>query len=216
MVVTTDKQTLDYLLNSVVNEESSTDKVLEDLIKIPLNLIFDYVTHPFFDQHIFRRLEQILQEWLDPQVVINPNDSVAFHRLVQNHVFSEQLVQQNIIPLLIQYAEESPNDEVPLEIIYALLFIANGKKELRKEQYKKFVDHVKQLRQSGKVEVQRAAEGIIWKIEDEDIFKDNFDRQEAYPPPTSTYPPPMSAYPPPMSAYPLPMSTDFPPQSGSL
>ncbi|CAF4006735.1 unnamed protein product, partial [Rotaria sp. Silwood1] len=136
--------------------------------------------------------------------------------LVQNHVFSEHLVQQNIIPLLIRYTEESPNDEVPLEIIYALLFTANGKKELRKGQYKNFVDHVKQLRQSGKVEVQRAAEGIIWKIEDEDIFKDNFDRQEAYPPPTSTYPPPMSAYPPPMSAYPLPMSTDFPPQSGSL
>jgi hypothetical protein len=95
---------------------------------------------------------------------------------VQNDQIREKLVQQNCLQSLVEYEKKSPNNELPLEIIYALVFTAMGKEELKKEQYKDFIDHVKQLHHSGKEAVRQAAQGIMWKAEIEDEFKNDSER----------------------------------------
>jgi hypothetical protein len=101
---------------------------------------------------------------------------------VQNNQIREKLVEQNALLSLVQYEKKSPNNELPLEIIYALVFTAMGKEELKKEQYKDFIDHVKQLHHSGKEAVRQAAQGITWKHEIEDELKKNSERLPLPPP----------------------------------
>ncbi|CAF4163839.1 unnamed protein product [Rotaria sp. Silwood2] len=187
------------LLNELREDKESLAKILDTLRQLSNDIQNEAVQLQAFELIVLIVPEEELsqsvntkQKFDESMTVENVDDEkhkelrkelfYGLKSVVQNHALSEQLVQQNIISPLIRYAEESPNDEVPFEIIYVLLFTAHGKEELRREQYKNFVDHVKQLRQSGKAEVQQAALGIIWKIEDEDKLKYKCEHQEIYPP----------------------------------
>ncbi len=90
--------------------------------------------------------------------------------MVQNNDIREYFVKQGGICPLIKHTEKSLNNALSLEIIYALVLTITGMDELKKDQYKDFVDRVKQMRQSDNERVRQAAGGIIWKLEEEDNF----------------------------------------------
>ncbi|CAF4151303.1 unnamed protein product [Rotaria sp. Silwood2] len=98
--------------------------------------------------------------------------------IIENNIIREQLVEQNSVPYLIKYAKKWPNSEIPLEIIYAIVFTAKGKEELKKEQYKDFIDHIKRLHLSSNEEVRQAAHGISWKLAGENNFIEAIEQQE--------------------------------------
>lgn len=107
--------------------------------------------------------------------------------MIENTLIREELVEQNSLPYLIKYANKWPTNELPLEIIYALAFTTKGKEELKKDQYKGFIDHLKILQLSSKVEVQQAAHGISWKLGGEIDFIDIIEHQNEKSQATSEY-----------------------------
>lgn len=110
---------------------------------------------------------------------------------MQDTILREQLVKENIIPLLIQYDEEFPSDAVPLEIIYALMFIDDGLNELKKKIYERFIDNIRALRYIDNEKFRQAAQGIIWKLEGENNFtaatgQQGYPMYAVYEPPAGT------------------------------
>ncbi|CAF4355603.1 unnamed protein product, partial [Rotaria sp. Silwood2] len=89
--------------------------------------------------------------------------------LIQNEDVKEELIKQNALPSIIQFAKETNDNPLPLETVYAMTFNNEAKKVIREDT--EFVDHVKQLRDSEKKDVSKMAHGIMWKIEDEEKFR---------------------------------------------
>ena len=81
MAIMTDDKSINALLNGVTDEESTVDKVIEIFNGISSNVLSNYAAHPFFVQHVFPRLEQILQEWIDVQVTLSTDNSATFHHI---------------------------------------------------------------------------------------------------------------------------------------
>ncbi|CAF5111034.1 unnamed protein product, partial [Rotaria sp. Silwood1] len=108
----------------------------------------------------------------------NPNqvDEIlqGFRDLVQSDDIKEEVIKQNALPSIVEFAKETNEDPLPLEIVYAMTFNTDAKKIIHDDT--KFVDHVKQLRDSEKKDVSKTAHGIMWKIEDEEKFKDKLDK----------------------------------------
>ncbi|CAF3341477.1 unnamed protein product [Rotaria sp. Silwood1] len=102
---------------------------------------------------------------------LNKADGVlrGFSDLIQNEDVKEEVIKQNALPSIIEFAKQTIDNPVPLEIVYAMTFNTDGKKIIREDT--EFVDHVKQLRDSGKKDVSKMAHGIMWKIEGEEKFK---------------------------------------------
>ena len=92
--------------------------------------------------------------------------------MIQNNNIREEFVKQNGLSPLIKHVEKTINNALSLEIIYALVFTSTGMDELKKEEYKDFIDRIKQMRLSDTERVRQAAEGIIWKLEQEDNFNE--------------------------------------------
>ncbi|CAF1549758.1 unnamed protein product, partial [Rotaria sp. Silwood1] len=93
----------------------------------------------------------------------------GFRDLVGNDDVKEEVIKQNALPSIIKFAKETNDDPLPLEIVYAMTFNTDAKKIICEGT--EFVDHVKQLRDSEKKDVSKMAHGIMWKIEDEEKFK---------------------------------------------
>ncbi|CAF1468349.1 unnamed protein product [Rotaria sordida] len=93
----------------------------------------------------------------------------GFTDLVQNEDVKEEVIKQNALPSIIKFAKETHDNPVPLEIVFAMTFNTEAKKMIREDT--EFVDHIKQLRDSEKKDVSKMAHGIMWKMEDEEKFK---------------------------------------------
>ncbi|CAF2119050.1 unnamed protein product [Rotaria magnacalcarata] len=98
--------------------------------------------------------------------------------MIENNTIRKQLVEQNTLSYLIKYAEKWSNNESSLEIIYTIVFAEKGKGELKKEQYKEFIEYVKRLHLSSKDGIRQAALGISWKLTDDNEFIENIEHQE--------------------------------------
>ncbi|CAF1635126.1 unnamed protein product, partial [Didymodactylos carnosus] len=93
--------------------------------------------------------------------------------LVQHDQIKGELVKQGGIPLLIRCITETKFDVVKvqqraLEILWAMTFNEQAADELKHDE--KFMTQVKILLSSNEKGVQKAAEGIIWKLEKEAEF----------------------------------------------
>jgi hypothetical protein len=91
--------------------------------------------------------------------------------LIQNDEIKQELVKQNGVQSILQYAKESKDDPIPLEITYAMTFNDNAKLVINQDA--EFLDHVKELRDSKKKDVSQLAHGIVWKLEGEERFQKN-------------------------------------------
>ena len=98
------------------------------------------------------------------------------HRLdfVQHDQVKTELIQQAALPVLVKCVVETRFDPikvqlVALEILLALSFNNEACSILRKNQ--NFINHVRQLStktDSNRAGIQRAAEGLLWKLEEEE------------------------------------------------
>ncbi|CAF4005132.1 unnamed protein product, partial [Rotaria sp. Silwood2] len=96
--------------------------------------------------------------------------------LVQNEDVKEELIKQNALPSIIEFAKENNDDAIALEIVYAMTF-NNEAKEIISED-KEFIDYIKTLCDSSNPDVAQMANGIMWKIEVEEKFTKKKEKQE--------------------------------------
>ena len=78
-------------------------------------------------------------------------------------------METNALPSIVDYAKQTKDDPLPLEVVYGMTFNNEAKQIIRDDE--EFVDQVKQLRESEKADVSKIAHGIMWKIEGEEKFK---------------------------------------------
>ena len=96
---------------------------------------------------------------------------IVFSVLVQHDQIKEELIKQEILPLLIRCATESKFDSMKvrlptLEILLALTFNTEAANQLT--QNSNFISFLKTLSiQSAEQRLQRVAEGILWKLKKE-------------------------------------------------
>ncbi|CAF4322259.1 unnamed protein product, partial [Rotaria sordida] len=81
----------------------------------------------------------------------------------------EEVIKQNALPSIIKFAKEANDDPIPLEMVFAMTFNDDAKTIISKDT--EFIDYVKELCNSDNKEVAKMAHGIMWKIEDEEKFK---------------------------------------------
>ena len=89
--------------------------------------------------------------------------------MIQNDDVKKELMKQNGLPSIINYAKEAKDDPLPLEITYAMSFNPEAKKLISDD--KEFVEHVKKVRESQEKRLAQLAHGIMWKLEGEEQFK---------------------------------------------
>ncbi len=65
------------LLDAGVDELLSVDDIIEQLCKIPSNVLSSSMNHRFYRQYLFPRLIQILEQWNKYQTILNDKDSVT-------------------------------------------------------------------------------------------------------------------------------------------
>ncbi|CAF1360613.1 unnamed protein product, partial [Didymodactylos carnosus] len=93
--------------------------------------------------------------------------------LVQHDQIKDELVKQNAIPLLIRCITETKFDVIKvqqcaLEILWAMTFNERAANILKSNE--NFISHLRSLQMSNETGVIKAAEGIIWKLEQEAHF----------------------------------------------
>ncbi|CAF3736935.1 unnamed protein product [Rotaria sordida] len=93
----------------------------------------------------------------------------GFTDLVQHENVKEEVIKQNALPSIIKFAKEANDDPIPLEMVFAMTFNDDAKTIISKDT--EFIDYVKELCNSDNKEVAKMAHGIMWKIEDEEKFK---------------------------------------------
>ncbi|CAF0974289.1 unnamed protein product [Didymodactylos carnosus] len=114
---------------------------------------------------------------------------LVFTALVQHEQIKDEVVSQDVIPFLIRCATETKYDVIKvqqraLEILWALTFNEQAATILKNDQI--FMKHIKTLQLSDEKGVQKAAEGIIWKLEKEAEFMSKNEHEEEVTTETST------------------------------
>lgn len=105
------------------------------------------------------------------------SERTGIHRLdfVQHDQVKTELIQQAALPVLVKCVVETRFDPikvqlVALEILLALSFNNEACSILRKDL--NFINHIRQLSSktdSNRAGIQRAAEGLLWKLEEEEV-----------------------------------------------
>ncbi|CAF1378634.1 unnamed protein product, partial [Didymodactylos carnosus] len=104
--------------------------------------------------------------------------------LVQHDQMKDEFIKQDGLPLLIKYACQVNDQSIEIQreslaTLWATTFNANAATTLKQD--KVFMAHVKSLLNSNDPELKKSADGIIWKVEKEQEFK-----QKLIHPPTSS------------------------------
>ncbi|CAF4932472.1 unnamed protein product [Rotaria sp. Silwood1] len=98
------------------------------------------------------------------------NTLLSLQSLVQHDQIKDELVKQNLLPLLIRCATEDSFHPIrarqrALELLLSFTFNDDAAHFLK--QNVAFIDHLRTLQNAPEEGVQRAAEGILWKLEKE-------------------------------------------------
>ncbi|CAF1032512.1 unnamed protein product [Rotaria sordida] len=197
-----------YLINDIHENQTFFTKLLDNLLKLSndqeneniqlqaFELIALIVSEEEFSTivDINKVVKLFVKKFIEAVNIDNEEYNALAEELlyglesmIDNNIIREQLVEQNSLPYLIKYAKKWSNNESSLKIIYAIVFTTKGKEELKKEQYKDFIDHIKCLYLSNKEEIRQAAHGISWKLTGENDFIETIEQQEKNLEKTSQY-----------------------------